>query len=414
MRRILFVTRNFPTDFGTAVYGSFQRLRMLLDAAASVAEGLDLLFFVDEHIYENINTKSFAAALRSHWGIDARIIFGTLGSRAVNQYNTYLSPMWNICNQDAFASSSGARQVRTLEGCISDETDLIVAHRLDMALAVRKIKGRCPPAVMDLDDVEHIKFARGLGRPSHWKGRYLQYLHVPAFLVGEIATVRAFTKTFVCSDKDRNYLRRLTLGADVEVVPNGVIFPISEDCGESNSNSLLFIGSYTYAPNIEAAELLLNNIFPIVRELMPTAHLLIAGNQVERLPSFGREFSGVEFVGFVQNVSELYRRVSVVCCPIQWGGGTRIKIIEAAAHGKPVVSTTLGAEGLEFEDLSEILLCDDPQTFARACVDLLVDHVRARTIGEKARLRAKPFDREYVVSQISAIYREAANGRISE
>src|SRR4030095_7177078 len=89
------------------------------------------------------------------------------------------------------------------------------------------------------------------------------------------------------------------------------------------------------------------------------------------------------------------------CCPIRTGGGTRIKVIEAAAYGKPIVSTHVGAEGLEFEDGREILLRDEPQAFADACIELFRDGSLSSSLGQTARAKAiKLYDRQHVIQLI--------------
>ncbi len=159
-----------------------------------------------------------------------------------------------------------------------------------------------------------------------------------------------------------------------------------------------YIGRYSYRPNIKAAEELIDDIWPLVRAKLPEARLLLAGALPERIPLFRRvqayqqagrkRFSGIEFTGFVPEVTQFYERVQVVCCPIRSGGGTRIKIIEAAAHGVPVVATRLAAEGLDFTDGDEIVLAESPEAIAQACVALLSDPDRCRAIGTAAREKA--------------------------
>jgi glycosyltransferase involved in cell wall biosynthesis len=92
----------------------------------------------------------------------------------------------------------------------------------------------------------------------------------------------------------------------------------------------------------------------------------IAGNKPERIPSFASHPPGVEFTGFVEDLGQLYQRVGIVCCSILSGGGTRLKILEAAAYGKAIVSTTVGAEGLELRDSIEIVIRAGVPAFARA------------------------------------------------
>ena len=82
------------------------------------------------------------------------------------------------------------------------------------------------------------------------------------------------------------------------------------------------------------------DVWPLIRKACPEARLIIAGNKPERIPSFASHPPGVEFTGFVEDLGQLYQRVGIVCCSILSGGGTRLKILEAAAYGKAIVSTT--------------------------------------------------------------------------
>src|SRR6266700_881188 len=121
-------------------------------------------------------------------------------------------------------------------------------------------------------------------------------------------------------------------------IPNAVAIPATYGI-DPTSRSLLLLATYAYGPNIAAAEFLIREVWPLVREACPDAQLIIAGDKPERIPSFASHPPGVDFTGFVDDLDQLYRRVRIVCCPILAGGGTRVKILEAAAHGKAIVST---------------------------------------------------------------------------
>ncbi len=110
------------------------------------------------------------------------------------------------------------------------------------------------------------------------------------------------------------------------------------------------------SPHIEAAERLVTRIFPLVKRKLPEARLLIAGKASDSLPSRRTTPENVEYLGYVPDLDGLYANTRIVCCPMLNGGGTRIKLIEAAAYARPMVSTRIGAEGLDFENGREILL----------------------------------------------------------
>ena len=167
---------------------------------------------------------------------------------------------------------------------------------------------------------------------------------------------------------------------------------------------MLFLGAYSYDPNIAAAEYLIRDVWPRLVGLCPKARLLIAGPGQEAIPSSQNPPAGVEFLGFVSDLNALYRRTRVVCCPIQTGGGTRIKILEAASYGIPVVSTPVGAEGIELTTDTEIVLRSNATDLAKACAELLEDYVLAHRIGAAARERVRAlYTRDAVVSRIRAI-----------
>ncbi len=142
-------------------------------------------------------------------------------------------------------------------------------------------------------------------------------------------------------------------------------------------------------------------IWPGILSNVPDAKLIIAGISPERLKNRGTYLPGIEITGFVKDLDILYQKSRVIVTPILVGGGTRYKIIEAAAYSKPIVSTTMGAEGLEFVPGKEILIRDDTGSFAEACIELLANPSLCEGIGKAARDKtARLYDRKAVVGLI--------------
>jgi glycosyltransferase involved in cell wall biosynthesis len=136
--------------------------------------------------------------------------------------------------------------------------------------------------------------------------------------------------------------------------------------------------------------------------------LIIAGSFPDRIPSYRAGTQGIKFAGFVKELDDLYRQSRVVCAPILSGGGTRVKIIEAAAYGKPIVSTRIGAEGIELQDGIEILLRDDSKSFAEACIRLLNDHTLSKRMGVAARSMAiKKYNQIKIKQMIKGVIKES-------
>jgi glycosyltransferase involved in cell wall biosynthesis len=137
-------------------------------------------------------------------------------------------------------------------------------------------------------------------------------------------------------------------------------------------------------------EYLAFEILPILRRLVPHFRVIVAGRNPP--PEFRQRLRGVAEVSFTGTVADMrleIAKAAVCLVPLRIGSGTRIKILEAAAMGKPMVSTTLGAEGLEFVDGSEILIADQPQAFAEAVAGLLSDAARRHSLGRAARRRVE-------------------------
>jgi glycosyltransferase involved in cell wall biosynthesis len=149
----------------------------------------------------------------------------------------------------------------------------------------------------------------------------------------------------------------------------------------------MFVGVTNYKPNADAIRRLVNDLWPRVRRLVPDARLTIVGEGATAVAD-SRPDEGCIVLNFVSDLDEIYREARIALCPITGGGGTRIKVIEAAMHARPVVSTRIGAEGLSFVPGSEILLADEPGEFAQQCAALLLDPDRCVKMGRAARARA--------------------------
>lgn len=222
---------------------------------------------------------------------------------------------------------------------------------------------------------------------------------MPQLLLGELRAIRLAHKAFVCSEADRYYLTNRWSQSGVATVPNAVKIPDEQPL--TYEPTILFIGSYKYKPNIDAAEFLIEKIWPRVYQLMPSANLIIAGANPERVRGYRLNIPGLIFTGFVDDLDALYKKTKIICVPILAGGGTRLKIIEAAAYGKAIVSTRIGAEGLDLRDGRELLLRDDPEAFVEAILLLFKDHSLCKRLGSAARARAvQLYDRNNILTLI--------------
>jgi polysaccharide biosynthesis protein PslH len=173
----------------------------------------------------------------------------------------------------------------------------------------------------------------------------------------------------------------------LSVVPTAVDSEYFAPPSESATTaSIVFTGSMDWLPNEDAVFYFVKEILPLVRERVPSASVTIVGrNPSRRLLALADRESGVELTGWVEDVRPFIAKAAVSIVPLRIAGGTRIKIYEAMSMAKPVVSTSVGAEGLPVTNGQNILLADNPPDFAEAVVSLLTDDVRRKQMGSAAR-----------------------------
>lgn len=377
--RALFICPDTPPDAVNQAGGT-RRLGLFLDAVGRIAEEIEMLFLVPEIFIRNAHDSETLSRQQSEfWGRDIKATLAPLDRRQESNLNHYVLPTLSVRHHPFFHAYSGPRQVAAVAERLRRKPDLVFVQRLAAMSPLLQAGADLPPVFFDLDDVEHKARLRAALAPPRYLGKYAYLSQIPAIHLAERRAARLARATFVCSERDRRYLGALGL-TRLHVVPNAVPLPMRE-YRAVDEPTLLYLGNYGHAPNIGAAERLIRRIFPRVRAEIPNALLLIAGSPADALPSSKNPPEGVSFLGFVPDLGALYSSSRVVCCPISEGGGTRVKIIEAGAHGRPVVSTRIGAEGLSFNDGKEIILADSDEDISRACIALLNDAERCEKIG---------------------------------
>ncbi len=412
MTTALVVSRYFPNDSRTV--GVHQRLGTQVQALATVVDRVDCLFLqpVERH-YAAAELREHEQRLRRLWSaaVWIRVAPTLVDDEPPTLWQRRGRGVFDFHAQRIARPANTAAAFDAVSAAVDARPDIILAHRLSsmcvlMALARQAPeKTRRAPLFFDLDDIEHVSWSRRLLHDPGWPAERLQLLHVPRLMLAEIQAIRLAAATFVCSEADRRYLARFPGTERVQTVPNSVEFPPLDD-GDATETLVLFVGSMGYRPNIQAVDLLVQEIWPAVRARVPAARLAVIGPCPELTASYHTADESVRFTGFVDDLRSWYARARVVCCPIRHGGGTRVKIIEAAAHAKAIVATRLAAEGLNFEDGREIILRDAPAELAAACVRLLGDRHGAARLGKAALQKAHgAYERGAVVERLAGIFR---------
>jgi glycosyltransferase involved in cell wall biosynthesis len=274
--------------------------------------------------------------------------------------------------------------------------------------------------VLDLYDLEDQKILARLSLPKAPRPGVVGRVHdrgAHAFSMEEVRRWRRLhrraagrTRTIVvCSQLDADRLRKSGVHR-AEVVPNGygrVDEPVGRVAVESPP-TILFQGTLRYPPNAQAARYLVEEVGPLLRDLIPDARIRLVGPGTPAMSALD-DPPRVTMVGQVPDIGVELARADLVVVPIRFGSGTRVKILEAFAQRVPVVSTTLGAEGLDAQDGEHLLIGDSPDSIAAACARLLTDsQLRQRIVDSAHKLFLERYQRDRVVEAVRRVAREAA------
>ncbi len=222
----------------------------------------------------------------------------------------------------------------------------------------------------------------------------------------EESSVRGFDHCLVVSPEEARLLKNAVSAAKLSVIENGVdcahLRPLAQPL---DSLRLLFVGVVGYPPNADAVVYFCKSVLPLIRRAIPEVRLTVVGHappmEVQRLA-----FSGeVAVTGFVNDPIPYYASASVCVVPLRAGGGTRLKILEAMALGRPVVTTSIGCEGLDVTDGEHLLIGDTAADFARQVLRLLREpELRYRIVVAARKLVEKRYDWSIIAGKLVQTY----------
>lgn len=282
-------------------------------------------------------------------------------------------------------------QERTaLEGAVATVVAEMAPDVVYGGLYVAPVLARAgAPLALDDQNVEEELYRRLWRlepRPLRKVSRFLDWVAVRSF---EREWVERASAVTVCSARDRELLSRIVPGAHLEVVENGADLSHAASSGASRDpETVVMVGSMSYTPNIDGAVHLVNDVMPLVWARRPSARVQIVGKDPapDVLALTGDR---VQVTGEVPDVRPYLDRATLTVVPLRLGGGTRLKLLEAMSAGAPIVSTTLGAEGLGLEHGREAWLATDAAGLGLGVLSLMSDPDRAHAMALAARARAE-------------------------
>jgi len=265
------------------------------------------------------------------------------------------------------------------------------------------------PSVLFQHNVESVLWRRQAAHEPNLVKRAAFTLEAAKMARYERVTVGRFPRVIAVSDRDRQAMTPMTDPSRLTVVPTGVdVETYRAAAGSAGDQPIaMFLGSMDWEANIDAVDYFCREIWPAVTAAVPNARFRVVGRnphpRVQKLAS-----DSVEVTGSVPSVVDHLRQAAVFVVPLRVGGGTRLKIFEAMAAGKAVVSTTVGAEGLDVHDGRDVILADTPSRFAEATIGLLLNRERRREVEMAASELAARYDWSVIAQRFDAILRDVA------
>ena len=263
--------------------------------------------------------------------------------------------------------------------------EIVEFHHLNTAI-YRNFAGSVPTILRE-HNVEYKVWERHAESASTWVERTYAKWTAPRVKRYEAEATSRFDRCIVVSQTDAAHLRKVSPRARIEMIPSGVdteyFHPLLDVPDEPLSMTLT--GSFDWKPKQQSLSKLIREIFPRIRAKVPEAKLYVVGKGVpEHLRRIARETPGITVTGRVEDVRPYIARSALLLNYLESGGGIALKILEAMAMRKPVLSNSLGSEGIDAEPGREVALADGPEKFAEAACYLLANAAARRALAENA------------------------------
>jgi len=257
------------------------------------------------------------------------------------------------------------------------ESVLVAGYRLPAGMKM----------VIDQHNIEHELLERTFEHENTFLRKWFSWRESRLLKRGEIERCKKAKAVLVTSERERSALKYLLPEQQVEVIPNGVDIAtfIQRDPAQELAHRIIFTGRMDYYPNIDAVLFFAHECWPHIHSQVPNASWQIVGKDPPREVKNLAELPGITVTGTVPDVTSYLAKAEVAIAPLHIGSGTRLKILEALAMQKAVVTTSQGCEGLSVTSGEHLIVADQAQTFAQAVVDLMQDSQKRTALGSAGR-----------------------------
>ena len=300
----------------------------------------------------------------------------------------------------------------------AERYDVIQAEGLEVAAYLQQAKTEQPEAALIYSstnaeyELQRVMFRADRLIPARWPRAIYSLIQSQRLARFERAICRLSNLVIATSQPDARCFERLAPGVKIYVVPNGI--HTADYAGASSSvelggAALMFTGSMNYRPNVDAMLWFAEQVLDRVTAAVPNTRLYIVGQQPHPRLDPLRQRRDVQITGFVQDVSPFLHSCTVYVAPLQTGGGTRLKLLQAMAARCAIVTTSIGALGLDIVPGTQALIADDALSFAQAVIALLNDASRRAALGQAAETLVRTtYDWAAIAPKLRAVYDDPA------
>ncbi|HET8864928.1 MAG TPA: glycosyltransferase [Gracilimonas sp.] len=236
--------------------------------------------------------------------------------------------------------------------------------------------------ILDAHNVEYDNFFRMYQLEKSPIRKYFYKREYEKFKIEEISLASERDAIFTTSERDKGIFQEHLPGKPIHVIPNGVdtdFFSPSQK--EVEPNTLVFTGMMGYVPNFDGINYFIDSILPLIRKQIPDVKLYVVGkNPAQSVKD--RASDNIIVTGFVDDVRPYVYRSGVYVVPLRMGGGTRLKVLEALSMKKPVVTTSIGCEGIDVVHNEHVLVADEEKEFAESVIKLLKDNTEVKRLTD--------------------------------
>ena len=230
-----------------------------------------------------------------------------------------------------------------------NDYDVIWFDTISLAQYMDKRKMKTALTVLNHHNVESDMMLRRARKENNLLKKAYFYLESYKLKLYEKNNIGEFRINVTCSDLDSKRIESISADIDTRVIPNGVdtTFFTIEDSTESDPYYIVFIGGMSWYPNRDAMMFFAGEAWPILKEKIPEIHMHVVGEAPpEELLELDRLYNNYHIHGFVDDIKGIFNKAGIYVCPITDGGGTKLKILDALAMGKPIVANKIACEGI--------------------------------------------------------------------